>query len=338
MTEHSAPPHSVVLVAIDGSPAAATALPISCTIAAQMGARVEALHVVPAEMSVSEAQARLGTIGMELRLAQGDPAEEILRAGEGPSVALIVLTTHGHDIRDDGGLAGIPLHVAGKTSRPVLLVRPEAVCSHDAGRPIRRLLFPIDGTPSTTLAFAPATELAARLGAEMDVLFVVHPNQSIPVERGTMLPPYYVDHPSDEWSAWRARVANWIRCYCENLPRETVIHTYLAPASSRAEIGNTIADFAAERGEDDRVLARRSHMERGRAPILRAVFERTPCPVLLVAGPARAHDGSQPAAPSRLVAAGAGTRTQLQGGLWPRIPAAEVHSSQIAEIRGGEYQ
>ncbi len=309
MTEHPVPSHSVVLVALDGSPAAATAVPIACAIAAQLGASVEALHVVSAEMSEPEALAHLGSIGMKLRLAQGDPAEEILRAGEAPSVALIVLATHGHELQHDGALASIPLHVAGKTGRPVLLVRPEAVGSHPAGRPIRRLLFPVDGTPGTAFALAPAAELAARLGAEIDVLFVVHPRQWIPEERGTMLPPYYVDHPSDEWSAWRARVANWIRCHCGALPRETVIHSYLVPASGHAEIGNVIAHFAAERGEDAVVLVRRSHMEHGRAPILRAVLERTPCPVLLVAGPPRPQDGTPRATPSLAVAAGAGAST-----------------------------
>jgi nucleotide-binding universal stress UspA family protein len=287
MRDDECPPKDVVLVALDGSPAAATALPIGCTIAAQLGARVEALYVLPPGLSPAEARARLGVHGIELRLESGDPADVILRVSEEPDVALIVFATHGHDVGGGGSLAGIPEQVASKTSQPVLLVRPETTRAEDVWRPLRRLLFPVDGTPTTTEAFAPAAELAARLGAEIDVLFVVHPNQAVPDERGTMLPPYYVDQPYHEWQAWQVRVTKWIRCHCDHLPRETIIHTYLVSARKRGEVGDAIARFAAERGEHAVILVRRSQMEHGRAPVLRALFERTPCPILLVAGPAR---------------------------------------------------
>jgi nucleotide-binding universal stress UspA family protein len=217
----------------------------------------------------------------------GNPAEEILRAGEDPNVVLVVLATHGHTIRGNGAPAGVPRRVIAETSRPVLLVRPEAVESARAWRPFRRLLVPVDGTPTTAEAYAPAAEIAARLRAAIDVLFVVHPRQKAPAERGTITPPYYVDQPQCEWPAWEARVAKWIRCHCNQLPSDTEIHAYVASGRTRAEIGDVIARFAAEHGEDGIVLVRRSHLEPGRAPILRAVFERMPCPVLLVAGPAR---------------------------------------------------
>ncbi len=201
---------------------------------------------------------------------------------------LIVLATHGHTVQQQAILERIPRRVAAETTGPVLLVRPEATGSQDVGKPVRRLLFPVDGTPTTTLAFAPATQLAARLGAEMDVLFVVHSNQSIPEERGVMLPPYYVDQPHYEWPAWQARVAQWIRCHCGNLPHDTAIHTFLARAPRGEQIANVIASFAAKRGDDAIVVVRRSHMERGRARIIRALLTCTGCPVLLLAGPPRA--------------------------------------------------
>ncbi len=104
-----------------------------------------------------------------------------------------------------------------------------------------------------------------------------------------MLPPYYLDRAYHDWLEWRSRVATWIRCHCEDLPRNAVIHAYLTTAKDRSDIGNAIAAFAAEHVEDAVVLVRRSHLERGRAPVLHAVFTCTQCPVLLVAGPPRSE-------------------------------------------------
>jgi nucleotide-binding universal stress UspA family protein len=294
-----------VLVALDGSPAAATALPVARTIAAQLGARVEALHVLNPGIYGVDARAVLGLEGEDgggigLRIVYGNAVEEILRASEDPNVLLVVLATHGHTIGRTRALAAIPRRVIAESSRPVLLVRPEAVDPALPWRPFRRLLVPVDGTPTTAEAYGPAAEIAARLRAAIDVLFVVHPRQTAPTERGTITPPYYVDQPQCEWPAWEARVARWILGYCRPLPPDTEIHAYVATGRTRAEIGDVIAQFAAEHGEDGIVLVRRSHLEHGRAPILRAVFDRMPCPVLLVAGPARERPPKEGEAPARL--------------------------------------
>jgi hypothetical protein len=121
-----------------------------------------------------------------------------------------------------------------------------------------------------------------------------------------MTPPQYLDHPYYDWPAWEALVAKWLRWHCSNLPRDTVIHARVASAGTRAAVGDVIAAFAAEHGDNGIVLVRRSHLESGRAPILRAVFERTPCPVLLVAGPARAQPQPQTGAPMALAASAPG--------------------------------
>jgi nucleotide-binding universal stress UspA family protein len=125
-------PESLVLVALDGSPAAATALPIARTIAAQLGARVEALHVMPPGSHGVDGRAILGSAGespdrIRLRTVNGTPAEEILRAGEAPNVVVVVLATHSHTVRPNGVLAAIPRRGIAATTRPVLLVRPGAV-------------------------------------------------------------------------------------------------------------------------------------------------------------------------------------------------------------------
>ena len=61
-------------------------------------------------------------------------------------------------------------------------------------------------------------------------------------------------------------------------PPDVPMRTFLA----QGDAGTAIARFAAEHASDAVVLARRSRLEPGRAAVLRAVLDQTPCPVLLV--------------------------------------------------------
>jgi hypothetical protein len=54
---------------------------------------------------------------------------------------------------------------------------------------------------------------------------------------------------------------------------------------SRGPIGPEIARFALEHQYEAIILVRRSHLEPGRARVLRAVLDLTSCPILLVGAP-----------------------------------------------------
>jgi nucleotide-binding universal stress UspA family protein len=284
-----------VLVPLDGSPASAAAMPVAEAIAAQLGAGVAVLHVAAGETSPDDVKTVLGisiegasakgASAPDIRIADGDACEAILRVGEDPDIALVVLTTHGHEIQSDGSLRNIPRHVIADSNRPVLVVRPEAACTASDQRPLRRWLVPVDGTPTTTEAFRPAVDIAGPTGAQIDVLFVGYPHQVPPDERGTMTPPQYVDQPHLEWSAWHARVADWLFCHCDNLPRNTVIQSHVVGARSIDDVGKVVADFAVEHQEDAIMIVRRSRLEPQQSPVLLSVLDHTPCPVLIAAGP-----------------------------------------------------
>jgi hypothetical protein len=51
---------------------------------------------------------------------------------------------------------------------------------------------------------------------------------------------------------------------------------------AQGDVSTEITRFAAERETDAIVLVRQCHLEPGRGRVLRAVFDVTPCPVLLV--------------------------------------------------------
>ncbi|HZU06290.1 MAG TPA: universal stress protein [Chloroflexota bacterium] len=283
-SEHTA--RSKVLVALDGSPAAATALPLARVVARQLGARLEALHVTDDAARAAEVLPQLQhvleeTEPIQLRAPVHDPAAGILEAAADPNVVLLVLTTHGRAVEPGRQLGRVAEAVIAATSRPIIVVRPEAAAAMGA-RELQRLLLPLNGTPTTAAALRPVIELAGQLGASIDLLYVAAPHQAAAEEPGSIGAPRYVDQPQHEWPQWAQEVIERLCACLAQYPTEVPVRMYLA----QGEIGAEIARFAATHGADAIVLVRRSHLEAGRARVLRAVLGHTPCPVLLVGAPA----------------------------------------------------
>lgn len=278
-------PRGKVLVALDGSPAASAALPHARLVAAQLGAAVEIIHVISPEGVVSPMPERLLRAlrpgeTLSIRLEDRAVARALLEAAAASNVQLLVMTTHGRDVEPGRRLGRVAEEVIARTDRPILLIRPESV-SVEAVRPLRRLLLPLDGTPATAAALSPATELAGRLGSAVDLLHVVSPGASPPQEPGSIGAPAYVDQEQHEWPAWMSEVVERLATTLAHCPAGVPVCVHLR----RGEIGEAIAHFAAERQVDAIVLVRRSHLEPGRARVLRAVLTHTPCPVVLLSGP-----------------------------------------------------
>src|SRR5512142_182144 len=85
-------PRQTVLVASDGSPAAATAIPLAHAVAAQMAAVVEVLYVTTAGAAPGPPP---DGEALRVRADGRDPAPSIVRAAAESDVALLVMTTHG---------------------------------------------------------------------------------------------------------------------------------------------------------------------------------------------------------------------------------------------------
>ena len=282
-----------LLVALDGSPAAATALPVARAVAKQLSAGIEVLHVSRRPVAPSVLRSRLGVARMPVSACVGKPAECILRHTEESRVELVILTTHGRSIEPGRALGRVAAAVIASSTQPILLVRPEAAARRSA--PIRRLLFPLDGTPTTAAALKDVTALAGRLGASIDVLYVIAARSAGPQERGSMGAPRYVDQAHHEWPQWAGEVLERLCRCCAESPVDVPITVHVR----QGEIGAAIAGFAAQHRHDAIVLVRRSHMEPGRAHALRAVLQQTPCPILLVGSPASTsaqHDAPRQAA------------------------------------------
>jgi len=275
---------SPVVVAWDGSPAAATAFPVAWVIGAQLGADVEILHFLPEGAGVEaieDAARQHGLGGAEqprLRVETGDPVAGILRTARDPYVQFVILTTHGRAIEEGRRLGRVAEQVIARTTKPIILVRPEAP---PVRQELKRLLLPVDGTPKTAKALQPATDLAARLGASLDLLYVAAHDGDQPTERGSMTTPRYVDQQHHEWPDWADEVVERLAVCCANCPPEVPVEMHLA----HGDIGKEIERFAIEHKSDAVVLVRRSRLQVGRAKILRAVITGAPCPILICSGP-----------------------------------------------------
>jgi nucleotide-binding universal stress UspA family protein len=292
-----ATPRRKILVALDGSPAAATALPTARALAAQLDATLEILHIASEEAPTDDLWSRLhaGLIGSEavqIRSHAGEPAAVILEAVSDPAVILVVLTTHGRDVEPGRPLSHVAEAVAATADRPVVLVRPEAATASDAAvGPFRRLLVPLDGTPTTAAALPPVTTLAARLGVEIDLLYVAGLDGPAPGEPGSMGAPRYVDQPQHEWAGWKSEVVQRFGTYLAQCPTDVHQQMYLA----HGDVATEVIAFAIKHRCDGIALVRRSRLEAGRGLVLRAILDRTPCPVLLLGAPFEAA----PAGPTR---------------------------------------
>ena len=280
----SAATRTAIIVAWDGSRASSESFATASALALQLGAEVEILHVLAEgadQDDVAKAVREVGLDGLSesrLRIETGRPAETILSAATDQDVGFVVMTTHGDSTSIRRRLGSVAQAVIADSEKPVILVRPGT--SHP-GRQLRRLLLPLDGTPKTAVALQPATELASRLGASIDLLYVAGAGRSGPIERGSIGAPRYVDQKQHEWPDWAGEVKGRLAHACAQCPPEVPLQMYLA----QGDIATEIARFSVEHACDAIVLVRRSRLQAGRALILRAALERAPCPILILGGP-----------------------------------------------------
>jgi len=272
---------AIVVLALDGSPAAATAVRPASALAQQLGVPLRILHVSPQRLPDHELRRHLALDASELdrveiMLELGEPAECILRATDDPGVQIVVMTTHGRAVEPGRRLGRVATKVIAQATEPVLLIRPEAP---PARTPFKKLLLPVDGAPKTAYALTSATDLACSLGASVDVLYVVgHARRT--GEPGSIEVPKYIDQAHHEWPSWAREVAEQL-CACAKVAPEVPVRVFL----SQGPVGPEIARFALEHQHEAIILVRRSHFEPGRARVLRAVLDLTSCPILLVGAP-----------------------------------------------------
>jgi nucleotide-binding universal stress UspA family protein len=245
-----------VLVALDNSLAARTVIPNGRALATLLDADIEALHVrVDGERTVREAAE---AVGLPLRITSGPVVESLVDAGTPRDVIALVLGARGSDVarRPLGSTAA---NVATALPKPVLIVPPGA----EPEGAFRRVLVPIEGTFSSSLAPRVVLELAAgtRINA---VALHVYDESSVPA---------FTDQPQHEQPAWGRE---FLRRFCPWGIGDVKLETRVGRS------GELIAQVADEFDCDLIALGWSQELSGGRAPVVRETLQRTSRPVLLV--------------------------------------------------------
>jgi nucleotide-binding universal stress UspA family protein len=309
-----------ILLPLDGSERAASAIPVVLQVARAFDAGVTLLRVVqrgestggafPPDPSESllgrrEAQAYLETVRKRFSAADvpaevvvtvGCPADEIVETAAEHGVQLVAITSHG-----EGGESRFP--IAG-TATKVLTAAETSVLLLPAGTPgpwtrsLRRILVPLDGSPRAEWALRVALILAAGEHAEVVALHVVRPPPLEVPGADDELASLAQSYPSrGEWLARQYLAGLAGRLGAQDVPVQARVSVH--PSVCRA-----ILDVAAR--EKVGLLAVSAHgsgvqREEGIGMVTRALVHASEVPVLVLqdAPAARPRPVAEPARESR---------------------------------------
>ncbi len=308
-----------ILVPLDGSPKAEVILSLIARILRREDSEILLLRVVDvpaavgrvsladvrnqeredAQKYVHDVARRFSGSGAKVhgRVAEGSPAEVILEAAKNEGATLIAMSTHGRSGLARWALGSVAEKVARASDVPLLLVRSfrrspkgdlEPIVPEEI--PFRRILVPVDGSPTSMAVVEPARKFAQLYGSDILTLHVetpyVEPSPVLPgmeVTLPSMVPPATpsADDPATAKAAERFEQAGL---------KATRLTTVGDPAAE-------ILDLSVNRGTD--LIALGTHGRSGLARwALGSVAERVlrsgEVPILLVRAPSPSKTAKKP--------------------------------------------
>jgi len=273
---------TTILVPLDGTPEAASALPLARALLAGPEPRLILVRVVESTATTSTADEYLRTVvtgpgpSTETLVLCGRPGEQIVHAAATHGVDGVVMATHARAELGRLILGSVAEEVVAASPVPVILTHPGA--THVT--PIRSLLVPLDGSPGSKRALATATQLAREYGAKIDLVTVV---RGMPGYVAKPLPGVSLGHLiSPTWQAIRQSAEDMLQKTVTQLRRgglEAAAHAVIGEAAQG------IVTTADNTGADLIVMS--THALRGPArgllgSVAAAVVREASCPVLLV--------------------------------------------------------
>lgn len=245
-----------VLAAVDNSLAANPVLVTARALARAFGARVEAIYVRSnADRAPAESAA---AVGVPLRVVSGAVVDQLSEAAADPDTVALVIGARSRPTSRNA-LGSTALAVVTLCARPVVVVPP-------VGRTapiLRKILVPLEGTVSTSLAPRSIVELGQ--SSNIDVV-ALHVDE---------------DGPAQDADEFLRRFCPW-----------GIGYVTLERRSGRRE--DLIPAVADELGCDLIALGWAQELAPGRAEVVRATLERSPLPVMLI--PANLEAAQEPSA------------------------------------------
>ncbi len=178
-----------IVVPLDGSPSAESALPIAELLCRSFGCRLTLLHATsskaigsPSETSgpASPEEAYLNQVAFDLRqsglkvdcaVVRGKPEQVITTMAHDVGADIIVMTTHGRSAVEQFFVSDVAERIIGNARAPVLLVRPTEEWRSRRTR-FQRLLVGLDGSWSAEQVLRYARKFAVMFESEILLLGV----------------------------------------------------------------------------------------------------------------------------------------------------------------------
>jgi len=199
-----------ILVPLDGSELAETALPYAIELAGRLGSEIGLIHVCASNESKdyhSHAlymdkiagdvkKATKGKVsGVKTAHLTGHHAEQIVDHAEREDTGLIVMVSHGSSGVRRWVLGSVADKVVRATDRPVILIRASGYSTEIREKGVlKKVIIPLDGSKEGEAVIPYIAEIASNTDAEVTLLHVmasIHPVYSIPGE--TVQMPYALD-------------------------------------------------------------------------------------------------------------------------------------------------
>ncbi|HEX6873309.1 MAG TPA: universal stress protein [Micromonosporaceae bacterium] len=249
-----------VLAALDDTPAAVPVLASARTLATTLGARLVAMHVQTDGVDTPLDLAAAADV--PLRIVRGDVVEQLIAGDHNPDVVATVIGARALR-RDPRPLGTTAVAVATRTSKPMLVVPPEARL-HPR---FNRVLVPLEGSVVSSAAPQVLIELAPDVALDIVALHVLG--------RDTI--PAFTDQPQHEQAAWtREFLARYCPWGLDLVHLETRV----------GHIDELVAEVASEYDCDMVVLGWLQDLTPGRASVVRATLARSTVPIFLIRLPA----------------------------------------------------
>lgn len=173
---------TTITIALDGTEFGEMALNIGARLAQRLDGSIRIAHIsrepgyqpeTSAVWYAREIAERVGAgLQVDVHVATGDPAEELIRLTWEHPDGILVMATHGRGAIGRLLRGSVAHRVALEGHSPVVLARDGA--RNEIGDPLK-LLVPLDGSPLSESAIPLATELATRTGAMISLTRVVEP-------------------------------------------------------------------------------------------------------------------------------------------------------------------
>lgn len=293
-----------ILIPLDGSRFAESALPLAAGLARRAHARLEVSMVhagVAAWVSgvepgmilesdlehqereyLMEAAAGIAPAlaDVEVSFLKGAAGEELCRRVREADVDLVVMATHGRGPISRLWLGSVADYVVRHAEVPVLLVRPGTGAAAVPGaESLRSILVPLDGSAAAASVLGPALDLGRLVGAHFVLVHVLEPVLGVGapgLPYPMLLEAGYVHDRQEEAQRWLDRTAEALRVRG-------------ASAAARVYVGTPVAStiLEAAASEDYDLIACATHGTGGlRRFMLGSVADKlirgAGCPILVV--------------------------------------------------------